>query len=361
MQHPFGDLGHRLVRHAWRLGLIIGALWGTALCPLAASANPITFAYAGSIVDYTVPTTGIYDITTAGAQGGKGFFEYASPESLIITSLGGLGAVIGGEYLLAAGDVLEIAAGSRGGDALVSPYPPSEDAGGDGGGGGGSFVALVSSLSPLPVPLVVAGGGGGGGNLTGVCTGGGGLITTSGGNGNGIGLYGSGIGGTGGNGGGYDVNLGPPFGTVAWNAGGGGGYYTAGASALGADLGSGAGGGGSFLGGGGAGRAGYSAFDYGDTGYGGFGGGGGGGYGGGGGGGYSGGGDGGCAGGGGSYLDPLAMNPVLTADTNPGDGYVTLDLVLPDPVPEPASLALFATDLLGLAAFILAVATGPES
>ncbi len=33
---------------------------------------PTTFNYTGHTVTYTVPTTGLYDITAAGAQGGNG-------------------------------------------------------------------------------------------------------------------------------------------------------------------------------------------------------------------------------------------------------------------------------------------------
>jgi hypothetical protein len=83
---------------------------------------------------------------------------------------------------------------------------------------------------------------------------------------------------------------------------------------------------------------------------GGFGGGGGGGWqGGGGGGGYSGGGGGDGidygGGGGGSYLDPSFTGTTLQAGANSGNGYVTITPA----VPEPSSLILFGTALLGLA------------
>jgi hypothetical protein len=318
----------------------------------AAAASPITFSYAGSIVDYTIPTTGVYDITAAGAQGGSERFTPGN-DIAYTGGVGGLGAAIGGEYLLAAGDVLEILAGGRGGDANILPgYDPE---GAPGGGGGGSFVALASNTTTIPVPLVVAGGGAGGSGISGppyysFPSGSGGLITTNGG---GNGFFNDG--GTGGNGGGYD-SYDDAGDLVAAFSGGGGGYYTNGAFEPNIGFGM-AGGGASFLNGGAGGTGGGNTD--GPAGFGGFGGGGGGGFGAGGGGGYSGGGDG-SLGGGGSYLDPLALDPILTAGANPGDGYVTLDLV--SAVPEPASLALFATDLLGFAAFILtAAATGPES
>ena len=60
-----------------------------------ASAAPVTFEFIGSIVDFTVPTTGLYDILAAGAQGGNDAHG----------GLGGLGAIIGGDLMLTAGTV----------------------------------------------------------------------------------------------------------------------------------------------------------------------------------------------------------------------------------------------------------------
>ena len=76
-----------------------------------------------------MPTTGSYQILAFGAQGGN--------------AAGGLGAEIGGDFTLTAGESLQIAVGGIGG-----------------GGGGGSFV-----ISPGNAPLVIAGGGGGGGGF----------------------------------------------------------------------------------------------------------------------------------------------------------------------------------------------------
>src|SRR5208337_4519307 len=80
------------------------------------------FTYSGGIVDYTVPVTGTYDITAAGAQGGAGD-----------TWNGGLGAQIGGDISLTAGTVLEIVVGGVG---LTGNFGTVWG----GGGGGGSFV-----------------------------------------------------------------------------------------------------------------------------------------------------------------------------------------------------------------------------
>ncbi len=88
------------------------------------------------MVDFTIPVTGTYDITAAGAEG----------RGNIVGSAGGLGALAGGDVFLIAGAVLDVAVGSGSGGAYA------------GGGGGGSFV-----YTSLTAPLVVAGGGGGGG------------------------------------------------------------------------------------------------------------------------------------------------------------------------------------------------------
>jgi hypothetical protein len=39
--------------------------------PLVAEAEPIVFDYTGSLVPFTVPTTGTYQILAWGAQGGQ--------------------------------------------------------------------------------------------------------------------------------------------------------------------------------------------------------------------------------------------------------------------------------------------------
>jgi hypothetical protein len=119
------------------------AVLGLTASELAARATPIDFTYTGSLVDFTVPTTGTYQILAFGAQGGNG-----GGFGGIGVGAGGLGAEIGGDFILTAGEVLQIAVGGVG----------SRNDGG--GGGGGSFV-----VGPDNTPLVIAGGGGGGGAL----------------------------------------------------------------------------------------------------------------------------------------------------------------------------------------------------
>ena len=94
------------------------------------------------IQEWTVPSTGKYSISLAGAKGGG--------------NNGGKGVLIYGEFDLTQGQNLKILVGQMGGAVGYS-----------GGGGGGSFVWLASNTSE---PLIAAGGGGGqsGGGRTGV-------------------------------------------------------------------------------------------------------------------------------------------------------------------------------------------------
>jgi hypothetical protein len=283
-----------------------------------------SFSYTGSIVDYTIPVTGTYDITAAGAQGGGGEAG----------ATGGSGAVISGDISLTAGTQLGIVVGGMG---LTGNF----DGQWGGGGGGGSFVYVLSALQPL----IVAGGGGGSGyDGTGV-PGGSGQITTSGQAGFGPG---GGTAGTAGSGGGGGTGYGGQY-----NGGGGGGWAGNGGNGLGTGIASGEGG---------SGDGGFGAFTFaagqgggygGQFANGGFGGGGGGGWqGGGGGGGYSGGGGGDGtnygAGGGGSYLDPSFTGTTLLEGTNAGDGYVTIVNTITS-VPEPCTMLLLGLGLFGLA------------
>lgn len=261
---------------------------------------------------WTVPNTGRYRITVAGAAGGSG------------KQVGGKGATISGEFSLTQGAILRILVGQVG----------AGFASGSGGGGGGTFVTTYANS-----PLIVAGGGGGGGgnasathfgrdatystSATASNSGGAGGTPSAGGLGS-TALYGGGGGGS------------ATFGVHGGDqTGGGGGLGASGGAGFGGD-----GGNGqnspvvpkAFLSGG---AGGYRPSSWGtiSTSFGGFGGGGNGtaiNYvsGGGGGGGYTGGGggdglnNGGGGGGGGSYNSGSnAQNINLT---NSGDGSVTI-------------------------------------
>ena len=294
---------------------------------MSGSTTSTTFNYTGHTVTYTVPETGLYDLTAAGAKGGNGAQTYGAFGISFGSSSGGPGALIGGDLELTQGEVLTIAVGgvgANGPNEVTNGYYGIKTGGPGGGGGGGSFV-----VGPGNTPLVIAGGGGGGGGAQNEDKGQSGLIRTAGGS-----IYG-----------GTDGSGGQVF------PGGGGGFKGAGAGPLG-------GGGYPGLQGGaydhGAGSE-YDEYFMGlGGGHGGFGGGGGGGGGrsngrdtgregaGGGGGGYSGG-----AGGsehheggfgGGSYLAPGAIDPVKVEDQNQGAGDVTIALVSAAPVVTPPTL-----------------------
>ena len=318
----------KLLHHCTSLALVV---YSTIV-----SASPVLFGYTGTYVDYEITTTGYYDVTAGGAQGGG--TSYLGP---------GSGAIIGGSLFLTSGQQLKIAVGGAGVGGDGTPYYYHLTQGG--GGGGGSFVALTNGSSYTP--LVIAGGGGGAGyTLDGVAHNG--IDAQLGRSGaDGVrcfqaapehGGYG-GINGNGGGGAACRLNSYPSY-----NAAGGGGFYTGGGDGY---SGVGGYGGGSFVGdlhGGSINGRGY-------YGYGGFGGGGGaggenGGFVGGGGGGYSGGGGGGTSwgggGGGGSYFtsDEIfdATQFIFDNPYKGGNGYVSIELLRAVEVPEPGTFVLMS-------------------
>ena len=110
----------------------------TARAATVAPDFTVTFEHTGNFETFTVPATGLYNITASGAQGG-------TPANF--SGVGGLGAQVGGEVLLTQGTILSVAVGGQG----------ISSGGFVGGGGGGSFVVGSGNT-----PLVIAGGGGGG-------------------------------------------------------------------------------------------------------------------------------------------------------------------------------------------------------
>ena len=228
----------------------------------------IDFEYCKKTDSLTIPATGVYRLSIAGAKGGDG-------ES----KKGGKGAIIQAEFALSEGDTLEFLVGGM-----------STRNGSQTGGGGGTFVSCNGKSNPL---LVAGGGGGtrGGGSDR---DGGDASLTEDGGDGTG---GNSAPGGTAGRGGSSCTSS---YGN------GGGGYFENGASQGSCSPGP----GNSFLSGG--------AVRYGDSGFGG--GGGHGSSGGGGAGGYSGGGGGQGGGGGGSFIRPDASSVEMKAE-HEGHGF----------------------------------------
>jgi hypothetical protein len=285
----------------------LGAVVGAALT-ISTTAHATVFSYIGYILPYTVAKTGTYTITAVGAAGGSAEHHETG------AGTGGEGAEVQGNFTLTAGTVLDILVGGQGAAGYYG-----------GGGGGGSFVVTSTGT-----PLAIAGGGGGGyyspSNNADAST------STSGQTAYRYSAsYGNG--GTAGSGGQDDYG------------GGGGGLLTDGGTYNGYDYGY---GGSAFIHNGSGGASAYYN-DYGGTG--GYGGGSGGGYyTSGAGGGYSGGGGAdeyGNGGGGGSYLDPSAVDPVLTADASTGYGAITIAATS---ISEPASLLMLTAGigLLGL-------------
>jgi hypothetical protein len=312
------------------LGLISGSV--------AANAQTESFTTPGSVIDFTVTQSGLYDINVMGGAGGLA-------NSSSGASLGGSGADITGSIYLTAGTTLGIVVGDEGGAGTTymttSTSSTSDYAG---GGGGGTFVYIIGAANPL---LVAGGGGGGGYEETGKNA----SLTTVGFNGGGV-SPGNGVGGTAGSGGAGGSYAGTTYGD---DGGGGGGWL--GNGTAGAAKSSGGGGSGAFLFTGGTGATSCLPTDYSCSGTsaGGFGGGGGGGYnGGGGGGGYSGGGGGSgksggtvFGGGGGSYIDPSVSLLSETVDST-GVGLVTLTDLTPVPLPASAWLMLCGAGGFGL-------------
>jgi hypothetical protein len=107
--------------------------------------NNSYFTVTNGIQLWTVPATGEYEITAAGAVGG------ATP-----SALGGKGRVITSRISLTQGETIKIVVGHIGGRIQFTT-------GYSGGGGGGSFVVRNSNNAAL----LIAGGGGGGGEGSG--------------------------------------------------------------------------------------------------------------------------------------------------------------------------------------------------
>ncbi|MBU6120408.1 beta strand repeat-containing protein [Hymenobacter siberiensis] len=216
-----------------------GTSWDAAL---SATERPVinpsaTFAYTGTVQNYTVPA-GVFrlQVDAKGAAGGTGSGSF-------IGNFGGAGARVQATLSVSPGQVLRILVGGNG------LYNNAQSSGGyngggtnvEGGGAGGGATDVRTTGGALTDRLLVAGGGGGGGlnqfgsqgGAGGAPTGGSGSFTSS--NGaitflatGGTQTAGGSIGGvlgTGGNGRGT-----VPSGGFSGGGGGGGGYYGGGGS-----------------------------------------------------------------------------------------------------------------------------------
>ena len=120
-------MARRLIqRHPFLAGV---ALTSVIVSAAGAKATTIDFNYTGSIVSFTAPVTGVYDIEAFGAQGGVNAGIGGARSA-------GLGAEVSGQFNLIAGETLKILVGGQGGNGSGLD--------GGGGGGGGSFVALAN-------------------------------------------------------------------------------------------------------------------------------------------------------------------------------------------------------------------------
>jgi hypothetical protein len=112
----------------------------TAYSSSSWTSNTANYNVTSGIQYWTVPVSGDYIISAAGAKGGNGS-----------TSIGGFGAVETGTFTLAQGSIIRILVGQIGGTGSAF-Y---------GSGGGGTFV-VASPYNTNASILVIAGGGGGG-------------------------------------------------------------------------------------------------------------------------------------------------------------------------------------------------------
>lgn len=163
---------------------------------------------------WTVPETGNYQITAAGARSGYPTFTGNAAWS---ANAAGRGVTIQGTVPLTQGQVITIAVGQPSANA------PSSASFSVPGGGGGTFVVFTNNNAPI----IVAGGGGSPGNWTGntfLTNGGNAVTTTWGGN-----SYAGAPGGFNGWGGNAHVNRNGVISLNSYDGGGGGGFYLPGA------------------------------------------------------------------------------------------------------------------------------------
>lgn len=188
--------------------------------------NTSYFSIAANSYQYwTVPQTGSYQITAAGAR--SGYAQYTSFAAWSANSAG-LGVTMQATVPLTQGQVIAIAVGQPSANAPASGSFSSP------GGGGGTFVVFANNSAPI----IVAGGGGGAGNWSGNATfmnqyrNGGNAVTTNW-SGN---SFAGGRGAFNGEGGNSHVNINGVTSLNGYDGGGGGGFYSNGVSGSGANV-----------------------------------------------------------------------------------------------------------------------------
>ena len=123
-----------------------------------ARAQAVSFDYTGNIVTYTIPVSGVYDMTAMGAAGGGAdVSDYKGQAGET------LGKKISASGFFTAGTLLNIAVGERGhqGVGLLSGGSMFYGINSGFGGGGGTFVYTGNTVRDA-APIIIAGGGGGG-------------------------------------------------------------------------------------------------------------------------------------------------------------------------------------------------------
>jgi hypothetical protein len=106
------------------------------------------------IQKFTIPESGYYKITCAGACGGK---SYTTPSF-------GNGIIVSNIKYLHSSNIIDILVGQKGADGTFSLRPNEKDLHGQGGGGGMS--AVIDSITKKPI-LIAGAGGGSGENIVG--------------------------------------------------------------------------------------------------------------------------------------------------------------------------------------------------
>lgn len=180
--------------------------------------------YGNGFQFWTVPSTGTYQITAAGARSGIPTFSLGSNTTLNLANGNatvGWGAIVSGTFTLNQGQVLSLVVGQMSANAGVGASYSST------GGGGASWVVTGANVA-----LLVAGGGAGGANWTGgtpqSVKGGNGVTRTSGGSS----FYGA-PGGANGIGGNSHVHANGQVSQNSYDAGAGGGLYANGVTGSG--------------------------------------------------------------------------------------------------------------------------------